>query len=457
MKGSSTLLQDLIEQVENLYSNKFLLKLNNNWQQVIDEAQTWDASPVISQREFFSHWINEYLKDSVKIALIISDALRYEIGEELLGRINSEDRFTAELEKMMAMLPSYTQLGMASLLPNEVIAIEENGSVKVDGESTVGTDNRAKILAQAIPDGATAIRAQDLLAMNRDESRALIRDHQVVYILHNQIDAIGDKRESEERVFDAVETTLEELVDIIKKLANANISNVMITSDHGFIYQHRAIDESEFSGIDVTGEEITYRDRRFVIGRGMKPNPSVKEFTAHDLGLSGDYQIFIPKSINRLRLSGAGSRYVHGGASLQEVVLPVIKINKKRVSDVLLVDVDIIRSSSTVITSGQLSVAFYQVDPVVSKVQARELRAGIYTQDGELISDTHDLLFDLTSTDAREREVPVRFILTQKADEVNNQEVILKLEERVPGTSHFREYKSARYLVRRSFTTDFEF
>lgn len=451
-----SLLHGLIEQIENLYSNKFLLKLNDNWQQVIDETTIWDASPVISQRDFFSHWINEYMRDGVKIALIISDALRYEIGEELLQRINSEDRFIGELEKMLAMLPSYTQLGMASLLPNEVVVIEENGSVNVDGESTVGTDSRAKILSQSISGGATAIRAQELLAMSRDESRALVRENQVIYIFHNQIDAIGDKRESEERVFDAVETTLGELVDIIKKLANANISNMMITSDHGFIYQHRTIDESEFSGIDVTGEEITYRDRRFVIGRGLDSNPSVREFTAQDLGLSGDYQIFIPKSINRLRLSGAGSRYVHGGASLQEVVLPVIKINKKRVSDVLLVDVDIIRSSSTVITSGQLSVAFYQIDPVVSKVQARELRAGIFTQCGELISDSHDLVFDLTATDAREREVPVRFILTQKADEVNNQEVILKLEERVMETSHFREYKSARYLVRRSFTTDFE-
>ena len=40
---------------------------------------------------------------------------------------------------------------------------------------------------------------------------------------------------------------------------------------------------------------------------------------------------------------------------------------------------------------------------------------------------------------------------------LNNQEVVLKLEEKVSGTNHFREYKSTRYRLRRSFTSDFDF
>ncbi len=154
---------------------------------------------------------------------------------------------------------------------------------------------------------------------------------------------------------------------------------------------------------------------------------------------------------------GSGSRYVHGGASLQEVVIPVIQINKKRQSDLTTVEVDILRGASSVITSGQLSVAFYQAQPASDKVQPRLLKAGIYTQDGELISDSHELTFDLTSENPREREMQVRFVLTRKADEANGQDVILRLEEHLPGTSHYREYKSVRYLMRRSFTSDFDF
>jgi hypothetical protein len=109
------------------------------------------------------------------------------------------------------------------------------------------------------------------------------------------------------------------------------------------------------------------------------------------------------------------------------------------------------------ITSGQLAVTLYQSEPATDKVQPRLLRAGIYTEEGVLISDSHALVFDLASENPRERELQVRFMLTRKADEVNGKEVILKLEERHAGTSYYKEYKSLRYLMRRSFTSDFDF
>jgi hypothetical protein len=85
------------------------------------------------------------------------------------------------------------------------------------------------------------------------------------------------------------------------------------------------------------------------------------------------------------------------------------------------------------------------------------LRAGIYCETGELISDSHELVFDLSSENPRERELQIRFVLSRKADEVNGQEVILRLEEKHIGTSHYKEYKSLRYKMRRSFTSDFDF
>ena len=167
--------------------------------------------------------------------------------------------------------------------------------------------------------------------------------------------------------------------------------------------------------------------------------------------------MLIPKSINRLRVKGSGSRYVHGGAALQEVVTPILQINKKRQSDVTSVGVDIIRGTTSIITSGQLAVIFYQTEPVTEKVQPRALRVGIYTQAGELISDQHELTFDITSDSARDRERRVQFVLTPKANAANGQEVILRLEEKVPDTTHYREVRTARYTLRRSFTSDFDF
>ena len=459
MSGQASLMDSLTDQIENLYSNNYLLKLGDRFQTFVDAASKWEAFPVRKQNEFFEHWVQPFLRKDNKVCVIISDAMRYEIGDELLSLIRQEDRYSAELEPALSMLPSYTQIGMAALLPNKALAIADNetGTVLVDGQSSQGTANRIKILGQAISQRATACKAEELMAMKGDDCRALVRDHDVIYVYHNRIDATGDKRESEERVFEAVKETLQELIRLIKKLNNANLYNFLVTSDHGFIYQNRAIEESDFSGVDAEGDQILFRDRRFVLGKGLVAASSLHKFTPEQLGLAGEVEVQIPKSINRLRLKGSGSRFVHGGASLQEVVIPVLKINKKRQSDVTAVEVDILRGASSVITSGQLAVTMYQAGPVTDKIQLRVLRAGIYTEAGDLISDSHDLTFDLSSDNPRERELQVRFVLARKADEANGQEVILRLEEKHAGTSHYKEYKSLRYLMRRSFTSDFDF
>lgn len=74
-----------------------------------------------------------------------------------------------------------------------------------------------------------------------------------------------------------------------------------------------------------------------------------------------------------------------------------------------------------------------------------------------MISDTHELTFDMASDNPRERELAVRFILSRKADGCNNQQVELRLEEPVDGTSHYTLYQATRYTIRRSFTSEFDF
>lgn len=459
MSGQASLMETLTEQVENLYSNNYLLKLGDSFQTVVDSASKWEALPVRRQREFFEHWVRPFLRKDNKVCVIISDAMRYEIGEELLSLIRQEDRYSAEIEPALSMMPSYTQLGMAALLPNKELAIADNetGTVLVDGQSSQGTANRTKILQMALNGCGQAIVAEDFMALNRDDSRELLKANPVLYIYHNRIDHTGDKIHSEGQAFEAAEQTLDDILKLVKKLTAANANNLLITADHGFIYQHREIVESDFLSVEPEGEVILYRDRRFILGKKLKPSPGLHTFKAEKLGLCGDVEVQIPKSINRLRLKGSGSRFVHGGASLQEVVIPVIKINKKRQSDVSAVEVDILRGASSVITSGQLAVTLYQAGPVTDKIQPRVLRAGIYSETGELISDSHDLVFDLISENPRERELLLRFVLSRKADEANGQEVTLRLEEKHAGTSHYKEYKSLRYTMRRSFTSDFDF
>lgn len=455
--GQASLLQSLSQQVENLYTNNFLSHLNVRWQRFVDACQQWEAPPVVSQANFFARFVQPYLERKGKVCVLISDAFRYEVGEELQSLIRREDRFDAELVPALSSLPSYTQLGMASLLPHKILQIveDDSGEAMADGISATGTANRARILAQTVA-SSTAVLAKDVLAMGKEDSRALVRDHDVVYVYHNLIDKTGDTRDTEERVFGAAEETLEELLRVIKKLANANASNIVVTADHGFIYQHHPLQDGDFLSTEPSGDEILYTDRRFVFGRGLHESSSFKTFQPDQLGLAGRLQVQIPKSINRLRLKGSGSRFVHGGATLQEVVIPVISINKKRQSDVGKVEVELIGGGKT-ITTGQLAVVLYQTEPVTDKRQPRRLRVGLYALDGEPISDVQELSFDMASDNPREREVAVRFILSRKADNYNNQQVELRMEEPVDGTSHHTRYQSVRYTIRRSFTSEFDF
>lgn len=456
--GQASLLSELARRIENLYSTNYLARLNDRWQRYVDDAQQWQAESVPLQRHFAKRYVQPFLERKAKVCVLISDAFRYETGEELQSLIRQEDKFEASLEPMLAMLPSYTQLGMAALLPNTRLQIADgdSGDVLVDGQSAQGSANRRKILAAGIP-ASSVVLAKDVLTMGKEESRALVRDHDVVYVYHNLIDKTGDTRDTEERVFAAAQETLVELIRVIKKLFNANASNLLLTADHGFIYQHHPLQESDFLSTEPAGEQILYRDRRFVLGKGLREGAGFKTFLPAQLGLEGTLDVQIPKSIHRLRLKGSGSRFVHGGATLQEVVIPLLQVSKKRQSDVARVEVDFIGAGGKTITTGQLAVVLYQRDAVTEKRQPRVLRAGLFTLADELISDQHDLRFDFASDNPRERELQVRLLLSRKADAANDQQVELRLEEPVEGTTHYTRYKAVRYTIRRSFTSEFDF
>lgn len=462
VSSQHSLLSSLTKQIENLYINNYVQPLTNAWQQHVDALSNWQVPDVKAQNQFFNLFVEaQYLSKNKRVCVIISDAFRYEAGEEMVSRIRQEDRYEANLNHALSAMPSYTQLGMASLLPQSKeyplqLSDNKTGTVLMGNLSTQGTENRDKILKTIHGERASAVQAKDLLEMTQVNSRELLKDNDVLYIYHNRIDHTGDKMQSEGEAFEATEKTFDDLIKLIKKLTNANASNLLITADHGFIYQNSTLDDSDYLAKDVDGD-ILYNDRRFVLGKGLRCGKSLKSFSSEELGLVGEVHAVIPKGIQRLRLSGSGSRFVHGGASLQEVIIPIISINKKRASDVSMVNVEVLRSGSSVITSGQISVTLYQAEAVTDKTQPRILRLGIFTESGKLISDSHTVELDLTSENPREREMKLRFLLNQEADSANNQEVILKLEEPVTGTNQFQEYKQLRYTIKRSFTSDFDF
>lgn len=447
-------LESLKSEVDKQYANKYLYDFGGCWQQALEPTGDWTSAALAPQAKFFERHVAPVVKDGrTKAVVIISDGMRYEVADELASMIRSEDRFDASLSAVLGSLPSYTQLGMASLLPQASLELDPNAlPVLADGKPTNGTANRDKVLQTV---RGHAIAASDVLAMPGDELRELYKQHQVFYVYHDRIDAAGDKAATERTVFEAAEETLRELLLLVKKWTNANATNILLTADHGFLYQDIPLEKSYYVSEPPQGDAVTKINRRYVLGRALKPSPSFMTFTSAQAGLAGDIDIQIPKSIHRIPLPGAGTRYVHGGASLQEIVVPVVTVNKKRKSDVRRVNVDLMPETDK-ITTGQLAVKLLQREPVADKIQPRQVRLGLYVGD-TLISDQPILTFDSPSEDQRQRYQSTTLYLTQDADDFNNRPVELRLEEPIPNTTQWKSFSKGNYTIKRSFTTDFDF
>ncbi|MEV6120047.1 BREX-1 system phosphatase PglZ type A [Streptomyces sp. NPDC052077] len=447
-------LEELRAQVEAFYANRFLHPLGAAWQRHVDGVGRWHSAVLRPQTSFFADHVRPLVRDGRrKAVVIVSDALRYEIAEELGERVRKEDRFDAALDAVLGVLPSYTQLGMAALLPHTTLGhTGRRDLVHVDGRPTAGSENRGRILAD---EGGTAVPAEDLLGMTRDEVRELYRRHQVLYVYHNRIDATGDKRSTERQVFEAAEETLRELVALIKRLTSADATNILVTADHGFLFQDSAPGDGGHLSVAPQGDRIAVQARRFVLGTGLKEDPAFHTFTPAQLGLDSDLEVQIPKSVHRLRLRGSGARFVHGGAALQEIVVPVLTVNRKRRSDTRPVNIDILPETDK-ITTGQLVVKLFQSEPVSAKVQPRTVRAGLYCGD-ILISNQVRLVFDQESADKRDRYQSAVMLLGRDANQHNDRTVEFRLEEQIPHTNQWRVHGRALYTLKRSFASDFDF
>jgi hypothetical protein len=209
--------------------------------------------------------------------------------------------------------------------------------------------------------------------------------------------------------------------------------------------------DSDFITYDVAGE-AEKNNRRFVLGQNLQVPDAAMHFTAQELGLKGDREVVLPKSVKRFRQRGSGSRYVHGGLSLQEVVVPLIQFTKKRTAsdDTRPVDV-VLTTTSHQITNTLKTLHFYQQQAVGGKRVARELQLVFQNAAGENVSDLHRLTFDSTEREERQREKSVTFQFSAAATRSDDKRVYLKMLE--PGGA---KYDDHMFTVRISFTNDFD-
>jgi hypothetical protein len=139
---------------------------------------------------------------------------------------------------------------------------------------------------------------------------------------------------------------------------------------------------------------------------------------------------------------------------LQEIVVPVLHVNIKKVADVSQVYVDILNKRAQLTTNNQ-TISFFQSEAVTEKMKGLTLRVGFYDAEGNLISDSLAMVFDSESNDTTQREQRHVFVFKNQLSKLNGQEVVLKMERQVTGTEQFVVYKEVPYKVRVMFQAEF--
>lgn len=102
--------------------------------------------------------------------------------------------------------------------------------------------------------------------MNKAGRREMFKRKKLVYLYHDTIDAMGDKASTEMYTFDAVETALNQLYDLVKIIRDdLSGTNIYITADHGFLYQRDALEESDKIGNEIV--DAVEVKRRYVLSK----------------------------------------------------------------------------------------------------------------------------------------------------------------------------------------------
>ena len=404
--------------IEKLYKGWFLHVVNDRWCKAAaaDLAERGSVADVPRQRDLYLNVVGPTARAKKRAWVIVSDALRYEVAAELSGVLERETKGSCELSSVQAVLPSVTKCGMAAVLPSGSYAFAPRAdgkgfSVLLDGEEAPGTAARQEAIRRTHPQGV-AVSYDDFMGeMGRAERKQLVDAADVVYIFHNTIDALGDKRPTERKVFQGCADAIGELAAAVKLVVREfGASDVCVTADHGFLYTDQPLAEPEHASLaDMAGEAVE-AGRRYVVAReGAESDLFLRAALPGTDGLVG----FFPRECVRIRMAGGGENYVHGGVSIQEMCVPVLRFSNHRAGSKGYVEaapatISLV-STLEVISNSLFTLEFLQDEPVGGKVLPREYDVFVADAAHAPVSDVVRVVAASASPEARERTTSASF------------------------------------------------
>ena len=415
LTASNEVLDDLfkhvVEKVEGLYNGWFLTQLDSNWSDVCaDELAQYGRILEVSQQESF--YRSKVATSENKVYVIVSDALRYEVAASLTEQLRRETQSKVTLESVQGIFPTITKFGMAALLPhkelNVVSKTNDGVSVLADGASTE-MPKRDKVLKSA-HGASVALQYKNIIKMKRADRQALVKGMDVVYIYHDKIDEASHTADN--LVFPACDDAIAEIKNIVRIICNEfGGTRIFITADHGFLYTYSPLTEDDKVDKTSFNQQDVESGRRYAImQKGAKPDYLMPvKFVDEQSG----FDAFAPRENVRIKMSGGGMNFVHGGISLQEMVVPVIDYQFLRNAsktyqrnrekyDTKPVTISLL-SATRKISNMIFSLNFYQKEAVGDNRSACNYQLYFTDASGKQISDTARIIADKTSDKGQDR------------------------------------------------------
>lgn len=344
--------------------------LNLEWVKCLKEKGKGlkSVKSVIRQESFYQDHVAD---KPYKMAVIVSDALRYEVAKELMDEMGKE-KHAETLEVGLAMLPTETKFCKPALFPHEKMELDE-AEMLLDGEKCPVSIAQRTAYLNKYKEGAVCLDFNEVYG-STNKNRDFFKQP-VVYIFHNAIDESGHLNDSA-AVVDACRSSINKLREFIRRIhATYNIHNVILTADHGFLFE-----DKEFADKDKhpVKEDCIEKKTRYYLTRRNDEQEGITKFRLTEVSGMTDQTVYVavPDGTNRMAAPG-GYQFAHGGASMQELLIPVLFSRLKREDNKEKVGVSVLEANLRM-TSSRLKFTVIQSEAISEDVQARTVQCAVF-------------------------------------------------------------------------------
>jgi hypothetical protein len=285
-------------------------------------------SASMQQRNVYEQVVAPLLGDDERVALFMVDALRFEMATHLQDLIGSPAGTNVRLSARLAELPTVTEVGMNVLAPvvqRGRLQVLLNKQRKVAGFDTgafkvKGVKDRETLLDRA-SGGVKWFDLASLVGGDANVNRQIARAKLVV------VHSVGIDKAGENGLgLLAFASELRQIHSAWERLRSAGVRRFVFTADHGFLLRNPG-----------DGEPLTHGKFHDALARYALYPDAISN--ARQLGLSlrnlaydgADEALILPRGLDVYPL-GRDRKFVHGGNSPQERVIPVLVVQHRHVA-----------------------------------------------------------------------------------------------------------------------------